>query len=151
LTSRGLATTFEIPIELAEYTGTYVAVVKKDTVQLAVTAQNGKTLSVYTAPSKRSIPLARPAPTNSSASGGEAALGASTSTAKVPAQSKPSYKARGRIAESTSDNEPDGNGEHFETQRSQRKPFPSFVTATCKSFSRFIERDVTEVEESYPL
>jgi len=70
LTSRGLATTFEIPIELAEYTGTYVAVVKKDTVQLAVTAQNGKTLSVYTAPSKRSIPLARPAPTNSSASGG---------------------------------------------------------------------------------
>jgi hypothetical protein len=47
------------PAKLAEYAGTYVAVVNKDTIQLAVSVErDGKTLSVFTAPSKRSIPLA---------------------------------------------------------------------------------------------
>jgi CubicO group peptidase (beta-lactamase class C family) len=45
--------------KLAEFTGKYSAVINKDTLQLTVgVAPDGKTLSVYTIPGKRSIPLA---------------------------------------------------------------------------------------------
>jgi len=45
--------------KLAEYAGKYSTVINKDTVQLVVSvAPDGKMLSVYQSPAKRSIPLA---------------------------------------------------------------------------------------------